>query len=152
MSSRLISGLCEKNYDKYMDMSQSEFEEINTHEVKTVERRIRELIAEYNTFKLLLADAEYKLENLRIEYDIQFMQLKEKYMNGELAKYKSTEAKEHANSDLRRDKMNILAGEREISLLKANIHSTEYQLRLKYLQLENKNKFKPDIQDILEAR
>ena len=91
------------------------------------------MIADYNSLKVLLAQQEYELEKELIDYNSQYLLKKEHYLG---KGHKSTEAKEHANDDLSDTLLVLESMKKDISLLKANIHSVEYQLRLKFIQLK----------------
>ena len=132
--SRLVSNLSEVLFDRYTQLSLEENEGLEVVRMKESCVAITELIADYNTFKYLLTEQEYELEKLLLEYDSKILLIKNQYLE---EGYKSTEAKEKAKDELVNEKQKIILVERDISLLKASIHSTEYQIRLKFEQLKN---------------
>lgn len=117
-------------YEKYQNITKHYKKRIEFDSLSEPRATIVNLISEYEAYKDLLIENEYELEKKLLDYDTQFLNLKEKY----LKKHKSTEAKEHANVDLKDKRLQILKIENQISILKACIHTCEYQLRLKYLQ------------------
>lgn len=117
-------------YEKYQDITKLHKKKIEFNSLSGSRATIVNLISEYESYKDLLLEKEYELGKELLEYDTQFLIVKGKY----LKKYKSTEAKEHANVDLKDKRLQILNIEKQISILKACIHTCEYQLRLKYLQ------------------
>jgi hypothetical protein len=120
--------------ERLQELTNGSINEIQSNENKDYEDRITELVSEYEATRVTLAECEYELELMKLRYDSQFISLKEQLMEDG---YKSTEAKEHANEELTSEKMELLTVEKDISLLKANMHSIEYQLRLKFQQIKN---------------
>lgn len=120
--------------ERLQELTNGSINEIQSNENKDYEDRITELVSEYEATRVTLAECEYELELMKLRYDSQFISLKEQLMD---EGYKSTEAKEHANEELTSEKMELLTVEKDISLLKANMHSIEYQLRLKFQQIKN---------------
>jgi hypothetical protein len=120
--------------ERLQELTNGSINEIQSNENKDYEDRITELVSEYEATRVTLAECEYELELMKLRYDSQFISLKEQLMEDG---YKSTEAKEHANEELTSEKMDLLTVEKDISLLKANMHSIEYQLRLKFQQIKN---------------
>ena len=121
--------------DRYEAIRSGELEGLtNKENMGSITEQILKLIAEYEASRVLLAEQEHQLETEQIYYEDEYLQLKEQYMADGM---KSTEAKEHAKNDLLVRRRVILDSTKDISLLKANIHSIEYQLRLKYAQLRN---------------
>ena len=120
--------------ERLQELTNGSINEIQSNENKDYEDRITELVSEYEATRVTLAECEYELELMKLRYDSQFISLKEQLMD---EGYKSTEAKEHANEELTSEKMELLTVEKDISLLKANMHSIEYQLRLKFQQIRN---------------
>ena len=131
--SNLTSKLSKELFEKYESISIEEMDTLGLMEYGEIESMITTLIADYNTYKLLLVEEEYNLEEKQLDYDSSFTLLKSQKME---KGYKSTEAKERANYELTEQKRGLLQIQRDISLLKANIHSVEYQLRLKFQQLK----------------
>lgn len=134
-----------EEYLTYCNQSHENIKEIieKENQVET----IGVLIEEYEATKLTLANLEYQYEINQLHYQEQFHILKTKYMYEGM---KSTEAKEKANTILQEQRVEQLGLERDISLLKANIHSLEYQLRFKFLQY--KDTMGLTYMDIMEAR
>ena len=120
--------------ERLQELTNGSINEIQSNENKDYEDRITELVSEYEATRVTLAECEYELELMKLRYDSQFISLKEQLMD---EGYKSTEAKEHANEELTSEKMELLTVEKDISLLKGNLHSIEYQLRLKFQQIKN---------------
>ena len=131
--SNLTSELDELLFNQYNQLSLEEVELLKLEEEKPIDSKIIELIGDYNTLKLLLIRQEHKKEQQQIDYDNHNLVLKKSYM---IDGMKSTEAKEQAKNDLANTKMEIINTEKQISILKANIHSIEYQLRLKFHQMK----------------
>lgn len=131
--SNLTSELDELLFNQYNQLSLEEVELLKLEEEKPIDSKIIELIGDYNTLKLLLIRQEHKKEQQQLDYDNHYVVLKTGYMFDGM---KSTEAKEQAKNDLANTKMEIINTEKQISILKANIHSIEYQLRLKFHQMK----------------
>ena len=129
----MCDRLRDELFDEYMSESQEQLDMLQHIRYKEASEAIIELIADYNSFKVLLAQQEYELEKALIDYNSQYLLKKEHYLN---EGHKSTEAKEHANDDLSDTLLVLEDMKKDISLLKANIHSVEYQLRLKFIQLK----------------
>ncbi len=117
----------------YEQIQSEELRELNKKEEDDVEKAILQLIAKYNSCKLVLAEQEYQLQKHQLHYDEWMVDFKQQYMD---EGYKSTEAKERAKIELKPQQEKIILIEKDIALIKADIHSIEYQLRLKYLQLK----------------
>ena len=127
--------------ERYEAIRKGELEGLkNKEEMGTVTEQILKLIAEYEASKVLLAEQETLKEKLSLEYDNHFLVLKKGYI---VDGCKPTEAKELANNDLQNTQMELIFIDEDIALLKANIHSIEYQLRLKYIQA--KQEFKKNL-------
>ena len=135
----------QQQYLKYCDKAHQSVKDMI--EDTNITSCIGVLIEEYEASKLVLADLEYEYEVSVLRYQERFHQLKTEYMTNGL---KSTEAKEKANNTLSEQRVEQLGLERDISLLKANIHSLEYQLRFKFLQY--KDTMGLTYMDIMEAR
>ena len=129
----MADRLRDELFDEYMSESMDQVAMLEDMQYKKATDAIIELIADYSSFKVLLAQQEYELEKRLIDYDSQYLITKKQYME---EGYKSTEAKEHAKDDLSSNMLKLHEMKRDIALLKANIHSVEYQLRLKYIQLK----------------
>ena len=123
----MCDRLRDELFDEYMSESQEQLDMLQHIRYKEASEAIIELIADYNSLKVILAQQEYELEKALIDYNSQYL-LNEGH--------KSTEAKEHANDDLSDTLLVLEDMKKDISLLKANIHSVEYQLRLKFIQLK----------------
>ena len=134
--STMCDKLSDELFDEYMSESQEQLDMLQLIQCKEASEAIIELIADYNSLKVILAQQEYELEKRLIDYDSQYLITKKQYME---EGYKSTEAKEHAKDDLSSNMLELHEMKRDISLLKANIHSVEYQLRLKYIQLKKED-------------
>lgn len=117
-------------FEKFQKLNPEYHEKIEFDGWSNPKPTIINLISMYESYKYLLLEKEYELDKTSLEYEDQFLILKEQY----LKKFKSTEAKEHAHNDLKESKLQLLSIEKQISILKACIHTCEYQLRLKFLQ------------------
>ena len=101
-------------FEKFQKLNPEYHEKIEFDGWSNPKPTIINLIAMYESYKYLLLEKEYELDKTSLDYEDQFLILKEQY----LKKFKSTEEK----------------FEKQISILKACIHTCEYQLRLKFLQ------------------
>lgn len=148
----MITNTTKRIFEKYQEKSMEYNDILQTLHAGDPASLITTLIADYQAYKELLAMEEYERDNLTLVYDDDFVMLKDKYLEEGM---KSTEAKEHARTDLKGTRLNLIKHEKNISILKACIHSTEYQLRLMY-QIHRRETGMDDvqftIQDILEAR
>ena len=97
--------------------------------IQSPETIINGLISEYMTYKQLLIEQEYEYEKSSTEYEQSLFLLKNEYMEEGM---KSTEAKEHAKTNLTSKQGDLLCMQKDINMLKAGIHSIEYQLRLNF--------------------
>lgn len=132
--SNLINELSEPLFKRYNEVSMEENDSLTILEYGEIESVILTLISDYNTFKLLLCEREYDLESKKIFYNDNVQQYQHKYM---LEKgMKATQAKDKAKMTMKEVYNEIINIEKDINLLKASIHSTEYQLRLKFQQLK----------------
>lgn len=116
------------------ELTSNSIGELEYKETKDLEDVVTELIAEYEATRVLIAEQEYLHDKQEVEYNSRLALLKAQYMEEGL---KSTEAKEQAKNELLDKQMSLLKIEKDISLLKANMHSIEYQLRLKFQQIKN---------------
>jgi hypothetical protein len=116
------------------ELTSNSLGELEYNETRDPEDMVTELVAEYEATRVLIAEQEYLHDKQEIEYNTKLSLLKAQYMDEGL---KSTEAKEQAKRELLDKQMSILKIEKDISLLKANMHSIEYQLRLKFQQIKN---------------
>lgn len=127
----LIDKLPTKKIEKWCDYCNETHTDLLNLKDETPDTAIPLLIEEYEATKLLLIEEEHKLETLSIEYNnkiiIRKTQLQEKG-------YKATESKERAQYELTEEKQKLLKIEKQIAILKANLHSIEYKLRLKFNQ------------------
>lgn len=116
------------------ELTSNSIGELEYKETKDLEDVVTELIAEYEATRVLIAEQEYLHDKQEVEYNTRLALLKAEFMEQGL---KSTEAKEQAKNELLDKQMSLLKIEKDISLLKANMHSLEYQLRLKFQQIKN---------------
>ena len=116
------------------ELTSNSIGELEYKETKDLEDVVTELIAEYEATRVLIAEQEYLHDKQEVEYNTRLALLKAQFMEEGL---KSTEAKEQAKNELLDKQMSLLKIEKDISLLKANMHSIEYQLRLKFQQIKN---------------
>ena len=116
------------------ELTSNSIGELEYKETKDLEDVVTELIAEYEATRVLIAEQEYIHDKQEVEYNTRLALLKAQFMEEGL---KSTEAKEQAKNELLDKQMSLLKIEKDISLLKANMHSIEYQLRLKFQQIKN---------------
>lgn len=116
------------------ELTSNSIGELEYKETKDLEDVVTELIAEYEATRVLIAEQEYIHDKQEVEYNTRLALLKAEFMEQGL---KSTEAKEQAKNELLDKQMSLLKIEKDISLLKANMHSIEYQLRLKFQQIKN---------------
>ena len=116
------------------ELTSNSIGELEYKETKDLEDVVTELIAEYEATRVLIAEQEYLHDKQEVEYNTRLALLKAEFMEQGL---KSTEAKEQAKNELLDKQMSLLKIEKDISLLKANMHSIEYQLRLKFQQIKN---------------
>jgi len=116
------------------ELTSNSIGELEYKETKDHEDVVTELIAEYEATRVLIAEQEYLHDKQEVEYNTRLALLKAQFMEEGL---KSTEAKEQAKNELLDKQMSLLKIEKDISLLKANMHSIEYQLRLKFQQIKN---------------
>jgi hypothetical protein len=116
------------------ELTSNSLGELEYNETRDPEDMVTELVAEYEATRVLIAEQEYLHDKQELEYNSRLALLKAQFMDEGL---KSTEAKEQAKSELLDTQMSILKIEKDISLLKANMHSIEYQLRLKFQQIKN---------------
>ena len=116
------------------ELTSNSIGELEYKETKDLEDVVTELIAEYEATRVLIAEQEYLHDKQEVEYNTRLALLKAQYMEQGL---KSTEAKEQAKNELLDKQMSLLKIEKDISLLKVNMHSIEYQLRLKFQQIKN---------------
>lgn len=116
------------------ELTSNSIGELEYKETKDLEDVVTELIAEYEATRVLIAEQEYLHDKQEVEYNSRLALLKAEFMEQGL---KSTEAKEQAKNELLDKQMSLLKIEKDISLLKANMHSIEYQLRLKFQQIKN---------------
>ena len=116
------------------ELTSNSIGELEYKETKDIEDVVTELIAEYEATRVLIAEQEYLHDKQEVEYNTRLALLKAQFMEEGL---KSTEAKEQAKNELLDKQMSLLKIEKDISLLKANMHSIEYQLRLKFQQIKN---------------
>ena len=116
------------------ELTSNSIGELEYKETQDPEDVVTELIAEYEATRVLIAEQEYLHDKQEVEYNSRLALLKAQFMEEGL---KSTEAKEQAKNELLDKQMSLLKIEKDISLLKANIHSIEYQLRLKFQQIKN---------------
>lgn len=116
------------------ELTSNSIGELEYKETKDLEDVVTELIAEYEATRVLIAEQEYLHDKQEVEYNSRLALLKAQFMEEGL---KSTEAKEQAKNELLDKQMSLLKIEKDISLLKANMHSIEYQLRLKFQQIKN---------------
>ena len=120
--------------ERLQELTNGSINEIQSNENKDYEDRITELVSEYEATRVTLAEQEYLHDKQEVEYNTRLALLKAEFMEQGL---KSTEAKEQAKNELLDKQMSLLKIEKDISLLKANMHSIEYQLRLKFQQIKN---------------
>ena len=116
------------------ELTSNSLGELEYKETKDLEDVVTELIAEYEATRVLIAEQEYLHDKQEVEYNSRLALLKAEFMEQGL---KSMEAKEQAKNELLDKQMSLLKIEKDISLLKANMHSIEYQLRLKFQQIKN---------------
>jgi hypothetical protein len=116
------------------ELTSNSLGELEYNETRDPEDMVTELVAEYEATRVLIAEQEYLHDKQELEYNSRLALLKAQFMDEGL---KSTEAKEQAKRELLDKQMSILKIEKDISLLKANMHSIEYQLRLKFQQIKN---------------
>jgi hypothetical protein len=116
------------------ELTSNSLGELEYNETRDPEDMVTELVAEYEATRVLIAEQEYLHDKQELEYNSRLALLKAQFMDEGL---KSTEAKEQAKSELFDKQMSLLKIEKDISLLKANMHSIEYQLRLKFQQIKN---------------
>ena len=116
------------------ELTSNSLGELEYNETRDPEDMVTELVAEYEATRVLIAEQEYLHDKQELEYNSRLALLKAQFMDEGL---KSTEAKEQAKSELFDKQMSILKIEKDISLIKANMHSIEYQLRLKFQQIKN---------------
>jgi len=130
----LTTHLSEDVFKKYEEISLEEMDTLGLMEYGEIESMITTLIADYNTYKLLLIEEEYKLEKKELELE-KIGLLHQKMLMEEGMKI--TEAKQQTKVHFKKDYEELASINRDIALLKANIHSVEYQLRLKFQQIKN---------------
>jgi hypothetical protein len=116
------------------ELTSNSLGELEYNETRDPEDMVTELVAEYEATRVLIAEQEYLHDKQELEYNSRLALLKAQFMDEGL---KSTEAKEQAKRELLDTQMSLLKIEKDISLLKANMHSIEYQLRLKFQQIKN---------------
>jgi hypothetical protein len=116
------------------ELTSNSLGELEYKETRDPEDVVTELIAEYEATRVLIAEQEYLHDKQELEYNSRLALLKAQFMEEGL---KSTEAKEQAKNELLDKQMSLLKIEKDISLLKANMHSIESQLRLKFQQIKN---------------
>jgi hypothetical protein len=116
------------------ELTSNSLGELEYNETRDPEDMVTELVAEYEATRVLIAEQEYLHDKQELEYNSRLALLKAQFMDEGL---KSTEAKEQAKRELLDKQMSLLKIEKDISLLKANMHSIEYQLRLKFQQIKN---------------
>ena len=127
----LIDQLPPKKIEKWCDYCNKTHTDLLDVKDETPDTAILFLIEEYEATKLLLIEEEHKLETLPLEYNnkilIRKTQLQEEG-------YKATESKERAQYELTEEKQKLIKLEKQIAILKANIHSIEYKLRWQFNQ------------------
>ena len=116
------------------ELTSNSIGELEYKETRDPEDVVTELIAEYEATRVLIAEQEYLHDKQEVEYNTRLALLKAEFMEQGL---KSTEAKEQAKNELLDKQMSLLKIEKDINLLKGNLHSIEYQLRLKFQQIKN---------------
>ena len=131
--SNLTSKLSKELFQKYESISVEECDTLSLMEYGDIESMITTLIGDYNTYKLLLIEEEYKLEKNELELE-KVSLLHQKLLMEEGMKI--TEAKQQTRVNFKKDYEELASINRDIALLKANIHSVEYQLRFKFQQLK----------------
>lgn len=131
MNERQEKELEETNLKEYIvGLKQKLEEKAEADCVKT----IIDLIKDYEGYRHLVILKETTLAEKQLEYDNQFCKTKKEYMD--IRHMKSTEAKEHAKRDLSEKQIEIINLESQIKQIKIYISSTEYMLRLKYIQMQ----------------
>ncbi len=126
------------------ELTSNSIGELEYNETRDPEDMVTELIAEYEATRVLIAEQEYLHDKLEIEYNTSLSILKAQFME---EGSKSTEAKEQAKNELLDKQMSLLKIQKDITLLKANMHSLEYQLRLKFQQLRTLTELEVGIDD-----
>lgn len=116
---------------RYETIKNNTLEALKNKEKEDTKKQITNLITEYEASKIILTEQEYKLDEKKLALTEALLNLKMQYMEDG---HKSTEAKELAQQNTKDEQNEIRNIEKDINLLKANIHSIEYQLRLKYNQ------------------
>ena len=129
----LTTHLSEDLFKRYEEISLEEMDTLSLMEYGEIESMITTLIGDYNTYKLLLIEKEYELEKQELSLENDSFLFQKGLMNGEL---KITEAKQRTKSHFIEDYEELADIRKDIALLKANIHSVEYQLRFKFQQLK----------------
>lgn len=120
-------------YEKFNTIHSDSLENYRK-ETKDLTERIAGLLAEYEASKICLAELEDNLNQKQLGKEFHYIRLKDMYIDKGM---KSTEAKEHANEDCAELRTEISHMQRDISLLKANIHFIEYKIRLNFILLKS---------------
>lgn len=115
--------------DRFEKINKDNQDNLYVWSIQSPETIINGLISEYMTYKQLLIEQEYEYEKSSTEYEQSLFLLKNEYMEDGM---KSTEAKEHAKTNLTSKQEDLLCMQKDINMLKAGIHSIEYQLRLNF--------------------
>ena len=115
--------------DRFEKINKDNQDNLYVWSIQSPETIINGLISEYMTYKQLLIEQEYEYEKSSTEYEQSLFLLKNEYMEDGM---KSTEAKEHAKTNLTSKQDDLLCMQKDINMLKAGIHSIEYQLRLNF--------------------
>ena len=115
--------------DRFEKINKDNQDNLYVWSIQSPETIINGLISEYMTYKQLLIEQEYEYEKSSTEYEQSLFLLKNEYMEEGM---KSTEAKEHAKTNLTSKQEDLLCMQKDINMLKAGIHSIEYQLRLNF--------------------
>jgi len=134
MVQSIISELNDDLFDEYMYASKEEVDMLKLQKIKEPTDAIIELIGDYNTLKLLLIREENTLEEQTLKTENDMFKHQQKLMEKGM---KITEAKQQSKVDLEPDLLRLIKVQKEIALLKASIHSTEYQLRLQFKRMSN---------------
>lgn len=145
----MIERCSEEIFEEYKELRKEKLEKLTVIRMSDPETSITTLIGEYEACKQLLIEHENYYERKAIEYENLLYKQKHIYMEKGA---KSTEAKEKAKIFLEPSTLELKDMEQDTDILKAYLHSLEYQLRLKFKQMKNETGFQPSLQDILEAR
>lgn len=134
MVQSIISELNDDLFDEYMYASKEEVDMLKLQKLKEPTDAIIELIGDYNTLKLLLIREENTLEEQTLKTENDMFKHQQKLMEKGM---KITEAKQQSKVDLEPDLLRLIKVQKDIALLKASIHSIEYQLRLQFKRMSN---------------